>query len=386
MRSVTWGLRDEPVRLEGAVSTHPDVHGVAVSRLGPTAEAQATDQALLWMGRMPAGARLSLVTDTTAVEVDAHVTRLAVMGEYPFVAAFDLVVDDGEVRTITLSDTAAVNAVDMVTGRTEQVEHPPTTIRFDGLPAGTKHLELWLPHNAQVQLLAVRVDDGAAVAPPEARSRWVHYGSSISHCLEALSPTATWPAIVARRRRLDLVNLALGGQAQLDQFAARTIRQLAPDLVSLKVGINVLNADSMRERTFVPALHGFLDTIRDRLPTTPILVVTPIFCPVAEDHPGPTVHVGPQVGVVERPVGLRPGALTLRRIRELVTEVVDRRIKMGDDHLTVLSGLELFGEGDLDELPDGLHPSPQGYTRIAERFDARAFGPGGVWAGLPADL
>ena len=43
---------------------------------------------------------------------------------------------------------------------------------------------------------------------------------------------------------LDLTNLALGGQAHLDQYAARSIRDLAPDLISLKVGINVINVDS----------------------------------------------------------------------------------------------------------------------------------------------
>ena len=59
------------------------------------------------------------------------------------------------------------------------------------------------------------------------------------------------------------------------------------DLISLKLGINVVNGDTMRERTFVPAVHGFLDTIRERHPDVPVAVVTPIICPVAEDHPGP---------------------------------------------------------------------------------------------------
>ena len=45
----------------------------------------------------------------------------------------------------------------------------------------------------------------------------------------------------------------------------------------------------MTERTFAPAVHGLLDHIRDGHPDTPLLVVTPIFCPSVEDHPGPTV-------------------------------------------------------------------------------------------------
>ena len=73
----------------------------------------------------------------------------------------------------------------------------------------------------------------------------------------------------------------------LDQFVARTIRDLPADLISVKAGINVVNGDTMRERTFGPALHGFLDTVRDGHPTTPIALVTPIVCPIVEDHPGP---------------------------------------------------------------------------------------------------
>jgi lysophospholipase L1-like esterase len=380
---VTWGIAGEPVRLAGALSSHPAEHGQAPSRLGPVAEAQAMDPQLLWMGRSPSGVRLELETDADVIELDAHVTRLRFLDTYPFPAAFDLVIDGDDVRSVVTTETATWHLTDLATGQMTHIAHPPTTIRFEDLGTATKRVELWLPHSAAVELIDLRLSANATVTPLPPRTRWVHYGSSISHCMEALSPTTTWPAIVARRRNLDLVNLGLGGQAQLDQFAARNIRESAPDLVSMKVGINVLNADSLRERTFVPALHGFLDTIRDVLPTTPILVVTPIVCPIAEDHPGPTYGDETGTHVVERPERLRTGALTLTRIRELITEVVARRIAMGDENLSLLGGLELFGVEDLDELPDGLHPSPAGYRRIAERFDARVFGSGGVWAHSP---
>ena len=380
LRSVTWGLGNSDVELKGALSTSTGRHGVALSRLGENAEAQSIDPQLVWMGRMPSGARLAFETDSDVVEIDAHVTRLGFLGNYPFQAAFELVVDDRDVHTVATTETAAVNIVDPATGQMEQIPHPPTTIRFDNLGSGTKRLDLWLPHNATVEIVDVRLAERALVSRTPARRHWVHYGSSISHCLEARTPTTTWPAAVARKRNLDLTNLALGGQAHLDQHAARSIRDAAPDLISLKVGINVINHDSMRERAFVPALHGFLDTIRDGLPTTPILVITPIICPVVEDHPGPTIHLGPQVGITDRPPGLSAGALTLRRIRDLVSQIVDSRISHGDKNLQLLDGLSLFGPDDLDELPDGLHPSPEGYLRIADRFDRAVFQAGGLWA------
>lgn len=43
----------------------------------------------------------------------------------------------------------------------------------------------------------------------------------------------------------------------------------------------------MRLRAFGPAVHGFLDTLREGHPTTPLLVISPIYCPLHENTPGP---------------------------------------------------------------------------------------------------
>jgi hypothetical protein len=210
------------------------------------------------------------------------------------------------------------------------------------------------------------------------RRRWVHYGSSISHCMEADQPTGTWPAVAARSAGVDLASLGLAGQCQLDQFAARTIRDLPADLISLKLGINVVNADSMRERAFVPAVHGLLDTIRDGHPDTPIVVISPIICPAAEEHPGPTLpNADGRFDVVERADELMVGALSLGRIRTLLERVVTQRRSAGDGQLHYLHGHGLFGADDVDDLPDGLHPNSAGYRRMGERFAAYAFDPRG---------
>jgi hypothetical protein len=92
---------------------------------------------------------------------------------------------------------------------------------------------------------------------------------------------------------VELVNLGFSGSALLDPFTARAMRDTPADLISVKIGINVVNADAMRLRAFVPAVHGFLDTIREGHPTTPLLVVSAILCPVQEDTPGPS-HARPR--------------------------------------------------------------------------------------------
>lgn len=68
--------------------------------------------------------------------------------------------------------------------------------RIDDLPAGTNNDEVWLPHIAVLEIRSVRLAANSVMrSVADDRPRWLHYGSSISHCVEAESPTGTWPAV-----------------------------------------------------------------------------------------------------------------------------------------------------------------------------------------------
>ena len=357
--------------------------GALTERIPAWARAQLVDPAIGFVSSMPSGGRLEFVTDSTTIELEAVFTRLEYGGVTPHAAAIDLVVDGELVSCRALTETDVIRFPDRTSLDFEVVHNDPSVIRFDGLAAGSKHAEIWLAQNATAMLRELRFDDDTTIEAPALSTlrRWVHYGSSISHCMEAEHPTGTWPAVAARSAGVELSSLGLAGQCQLDQFAAHTIRDVPADMISLKLGINVVNADSMRERAFVPAVHGVLDTIRDGHPETPVVVISPIICPTAEDHPGPTLpNAEGRFDVVERPDELTVGALSLRRIRELLALVVDQRRAAGDANLHYLHGHELFGAADVDDLPDGLHPNSAGYRRMGERFAAYAFGAGGPFA------
>ncbi|MBM7505208.1 GDSL-type esterase/lipase family protein [Agromyces aurantiacus] len=254
------------------------------------------------------------------------------------------------------------------------VKGRPTVVQFElgGTGVEERRVVVWLPQTETVELQDVRADAPLRPAEPSGRPRWWHHGSSISHCIEADTPLGVWPVVAADQLGLDVTNLGFAANAHLDQYTARAMRDSGADLFSLKAGINIVGADTMKRRTFVPAVHGFLDTIRDGAPTAPILVISPIICPMHEDTPGPTV-TDPETGERRGTPMLTPDPfdppLTLRAVREILEGIVQQRAPE-DPALFYLDGLELFGAHDLDELPDGLHPSPAGYLRMAERFAA----------------
>jgi lysophospholipase L1-like esterase len=164
---------------------------------------------------------------------------------------------------------------------------------------------------------------------------------------------------------LNLTSYGFGGQCHLDGFVARSIANNPADFISLKLGINVVNADTMRERTFIPGVHNFLDIIREKQPNVPILIISPIWCPFHETTPGPTLLGDSGLYSKERPAELQTGVLTLTKVRTLLPEIIKKR---NDKNLHFMSGLDLFDKEDVDNMPDLLHPNSAGYCEMAQRF------------------
>ena len=187
---------------------------------------------------------------------------------------------------------------------------------------------------------------------------------------------------------MELVSLGFGGSALLDPFVARVMRDTPADLISIKMGINVVNADVMRKRAFTAGVHGFLDTVRDGHPDTPLLVVSPIWCGLHEETPGPLMPdlAGMKDGQLRfratgDPAEVPFGRLTLQVVRAELARIVEQRAAT-DPHLHYLDGLTLYGAADAAELPlpDGLHPDAATHLRIGDRFAATILGSGGVFA------
>ncbi|MEU8683917.1 GDSL-type esterase/lipase family protein [Streptomyces sp. NPDC048611] len=375
--------------LRGALDLERTERGVLPHRLPARARAQCTDGQLAMAEAQPSGVRLVFRTRATTVELDALRTKTAYRGAPPRPdGVYDLFADGRLAGQAGVSD-GNVLMVDMTNGTAETLPGPAGTARFTGLPGHLKDVEIWLPHNEITELIALRTDAPVEPLPEGGRKKWLHHGSSISHGSDAASPSATWPALAAALGGVELTNLGLGGSALLDPFTARALRDTPADLISVKIGINLVNTDLMRLRAFTPAVHGFLDTIREGHPTTPLLVVSPVLCPIHEDTPGPSVPDFSDLGAgrlrfaaAGDPAERAAGKLTLNVIRDELTRLVKQR-SADDPNLHHLDGRALYGEADFAELPlpDQIHPDAATHRRIGERFAALAFGADGPFSG-----
>lgn len=341
---------DDPrLRWRGVVSLQHGRGWVAPWRVPVDEAALHLPAGGLGRAAMPAGVRIGLGTDgrTLRCHYEADpAPRLNGPQEQP---RLDVLVDGRLVDTVTLDagGRAATFAV--------------------ALPDGGGAVELWLPTYNQFRLLGLELDAGTRLWRDEVeRPRWVHYGSSVSQGRGAASPSRAWVAQVARGGGLDLTSLALGAACHMQPMSARLMRDQPADLLSACVGINSKALGALDAETFAGAAIGFVRTVRDAHPTTPMVLMSTIFAPRHEDEPGPS-------------------GLTLRACRAIVRDVVAALRRHGDRHLHHLDGLDVFGASDAHlflepEDLDRLHPNPDGHALVAERV-RRALGRFGVPGG-----
>ena len=362
----------------GALEVESTDRGIAPRRLPAWTRAQYPSPVVDWVARQAAGMHLDFLTAAEVITLDVMITRNMSedVDSSDRLSTFIAVVDGVETDRVALDEGHQIRVRDDDKSYVE-LKGAPSHISFDlrPSPAGTeRRVVIWLPHNSWVEILRVQSSAALRAAPPRDVVTWLHHGSSISHCTNAGSPLETWPAIAGAQLDVDVINLGFNGQALLDPFTAASIRDAAADIITLKIGINIVNGEVMRARALTPALHGFLDIVRQGHPATPIVFISPIACPVHEDVPGPTVPI--EGANTERFMGTprtvnEDDVLTLGRVRALVEPVIRHRAE-SDSRLFYLDGRVLLGEPDSHLLYDNLHPNGEGYRLIGERFAAIA--------------
>jgi lysophospholipase L1-like esterase len=295
---------------------HPRATAQVLARL-PIDTAQTTE--------ISAGVRLEFTGDASAVDI---AYELGVPNPFANPAAGPeavVYVDDSVGCSVSLAEGRSVVSVPL------PEREPDTRIR------------IYLPETGTIRITGVE-PSGGTIEPAPSRPRWVVYGDSITQGWSVTAPGSSFTSRVARTLDLDAVNLGFAGSARGELPTTELVAHARPDLVTLAWGTNCWSQIPV-DGPYIRAHMGmYLRALRRSLPETPVLVVSPILRPAAEDTPN-AVNA------------------TLAELRGGVELAVEDLLE--SDPRQPLALLPGAGLVDAEQLVDGIHPGDSGHAAMA---------------------
>lgn len=330
--------KDNLFRWTGAVSLESTSTGVSPWRIPQDQHTLYSDALIKW-AKMPAGVTINFSSDTSFIRMHGAHSLDTLPGLD--IGVWDL----WDVRKLAVDlycDGSFVDSKSII-----GVDY----LEFSNLGNYSKEFQLWFPHIGEYIFHGITIDSLSEIKMPlkSQYSKWIAYGDSITQGVGVPNPSETWTAITALEHEYELLSLGYGGNCHLDTMVARLIRDQDADFISLSVGTNIQIQSSLNTRTFLSSLIGFIQIIREKHVTTPLLVTSPMYCEEAE---GKVNKVG----------------LTMDGVRQEVERAVKILTDYGDPALFYLDGIELLGPQHSHFFPDRKHPNSDGYAVIAENI------------------
>ena len=304
----------------------PAGQGVAYPRADPSPLGERLPRDTWQTACLPVGVRFEIQGDASRLEID-YETETQELGYRGEGAGTAFSVWRG---TTHVSDVPAQPGRQRVEVRLGEGESPAI---------------LYLPEGMRPTVHALRGLDGA-IEPAPPQPRWLCYGDSIAEGWVATGPAHSWPAVVGREQGLDVVNLGYAGSARGEIVSAEQIAELSADLISISYGTNCWTRTPSSTPAFRAGLEAFLDVVRQGHPATPLVAVSPILRPDAEQVPN------------------RLGA-KLSELRASFEACIEARIASGDASLIAIPGAALV---EAERMPDGIHPDDAGHAAMAAQL------------------
>ncbi len=303
---------------------YPAAGDVPYPRANPTDTARLPSDT--WHAAVvPVGVRLELVGDAEAIDI-AYRTTSGNLGYR------------GDGAGITFSVWRAGRKV----GEEEAVLGDGLIRVPLGSSAADKPATIYLPEGMQPVIQSLTAVNGE-ISPAPDLPRWIAYGDSVTQGWIASGPAQGWAAIAARKAGLDLANLGYAAAGRGEIVSAEHIAALPADIISVAYGASCWTRVPHSVGMLAEGFAGFIDVVREGHPSTPIIVVSPVLRPDAEDEAN------------------RLGA-TLADIRHTIETVTRDRIVAGDETLALVAGEAII---TAEHLGDGIHPDDEGHKRIA---------------------
>lgn len=291
---------------------------------------------------LPVGVRLEFTGDASAVEIDYE----CLTGDLGYRGPAG-----GTTFAAWVGDTKVAEApaeVGRATARLDLPDLPDLPELSAAQPSYQRRaadksvvVTVHVPEAMKPRLLDIRAV-GGSITPAPVGPRWIAYGDSITEGWVASEPGMAWPAIVGRRHGLDVVNLGYAGAARGEIPSAEQIAALpTPDVFSVFFGTNCWTRIPFSTEMLQAGMRAFLQVLRAAHPQPPIVVVSMLLRPDAEETPN------------------RLGA-TMADLRATVETVAS---EFADTGVTLVPGGELV---TAEQLPDGIHPGDDAQWVMAD--------------------
>ena len=290
----------------------------------------------IWsLAKSPSGGRIRFRTDSKVLALQLeypggpNMANMHAFGQ----TGVDVYVDGACISTATAD-------ADFKPGKCK--EH--ISFDFSDRPRVEREITIYLPLYKPVKIHGIGVDPGAQVGRARdfaCAKPVVFYGTSITQGGAASRPGMSYPAILGRMLDIDFVNLGFSGNGLGEPEVARAVAEIDAACFVLDFGANHKTLEEMQK-----AYGPFLDILRASHPTTPILVLSPIY--TVREARSDTFEQDWQ------------------KRRAYLRETVKQRRKSGDKHIGFVEGTDLLGPSRRDGLVDGSHPNDLGFHWMAE--------------------
>lgn len=209
---------------------------------------------------------------------------------------------------------------------------------FD-LGAGEKTVCVYFPWSVKSVFKHIALDEGATVVPVRPQKKLLSYGDSITQGFDALRPYNRQLGKLADMLEVEEICKAIGGERFYAPLA-QLRDDFEPDYIYVAYGTNDWN--NVRYEDFDRNCKGFFAGLRKNYPTTPIIVVTPIWR---------------RIWQTEKPFG--PFHNIEAGIREAVAPY---------DNIHVIRGFDLVPHDPIYFSDGGLHPNDAGFAHYAQNL------------------
>ena len=261
------------------------------------------------------GVLLDFFSDTDHLTFEAEFTKTT---SHDF-AVFDLLVDNALLDSVRFEG------------------YEPRQVSFT-LPAGAHRITLCLPWSTGTVLRNLQIDDNAFINPVEKSMRILAIGDSITQGSVAAHPSLTYVSCMARSLNAEVLNQGIGGYCFYKESLSGAPDWM-PDLITLAYGTNDFSILPTK-KSFEEQMRAYMQTLTDAYPSTPILVITPIW---RQDVPTDTLYGGKDYTFTD--------AISLMH-----------KVLKDFPQTEILEGLSFFPHHTDFLLPDKLHPNDLGFA------------------------